>query len=197
MTVTDELLMEQVQEGDERAFEALLSRYEERIFAYICRILGDPDESRDAFQETFLRVFRKAKQFDTRRKFTTWLYTIARNVCFDRLDSKNRRGPDISLESLRDAGVDPTPDIEPDIRTTQPDPLAFAENQELEAAVREAILQLPEAQRDVMLLKEFEHLTYVEIAEVLHCSVGTVKSRFHYAFLSLKSLLSPLAGGYP
>ncbi len=197
MTVTDELLMTQVQEGDERAFEALLSRYEERIFAYICRILGDPDESRDAFQETFLRVFRKAKQFDTRRKFTTWLYTIARNVCFDRLDSKNRRGPDISLESLRDAGVDPTPDIEPDIRTTQPDPLAFAETQELEAAVREAILQLPEAQRDVMLLKEFEHLTYVEIAEVLHCSVGTVKSRFHYAFLTLKSLLSPLAGGYP
>lgn len=196
MTVSDEFLMQRVQEGDEHAFEALLTRYEQRIYAYIQRILGDADESRDAFQETFLRVFRKSKQFDTGRKFTTWLYTIARNVCFDRIDSRNRRGPDISLESLREAGVDPTPDILPGERTDEPDPQASAETHELEAAVRTAILQLPEAQRDVMLLKEFEHLTYVEIAEVLHCSVGTVKSRFHYAFLSLKEILAPLAEGY-
>lgn len=195
MTVTDEALMELVKRGDENAFEALLSRYERRIYGYVHRILGDPDEARDAFQETFYRVHRKAHHFRPGSRFSTWIYTIARNISFDLLDKRRRRGPGVSLDALEEAGIDPTSEADTNVFTPPPDPFASAERNELEAAVRDAIEKLPEVQRDVMLLKEYEHLTYSEIAEVLQCSVGTVKSRFHYAFIALKSMLAPLAEG--
>lgn len=195
MTVTDEMLMSRVARGDETAFEILMSRYEDRIYGFTIRMLRDADEARDAFQETFLRVYRKADTFHPDRSFVTWLFTVARNVCLDRIKARKRKAPEVSVEAMQESGLDPATEINGEVGTPIENPHESAAARELEEAVRSAIMKLPEGQRDVMLLKEFENLTYQEIADVLQCSVGTVKSRFHYAFLTLKDMLAPLADG--
>lgn len=190
MGATDEALMARVAEGDAVAFELLLGRYEHRLYNYILRLLGDAEESRDVFQEAFLKVYQNAQRFDPQRRFSTWVYTIAGNACRDRL---RRRRPAASLDDPLPGGDDESRTLREAVPAAGASPAETAAEWELEDRVRAAIERLPEAQREVVVLREYEHRSCEEIAEIVGCKVGTVKSRMFYAMAALRRMLAPLA----
>lgn len=185
----DETLAQRMAQGDTVAFDLLLCRYETRLYNFILRMLHDPQESRDAFQDTFLRLFQHANRFDPSRRFSTWLYTIAANVCRDRL--RGRR-PDVSLDAPVDA-VHENLTLGQTLAVADKSPADCAATNELEDRIRHAINQLPPLQREVLVLREYEQRSFEEIAEILGCKVGTAKSRLFYALKALRVLLAPLA----
>ncbi len=176
---SDQELMLAVRAGDRTAFEALYRRYRERLYAFLVRHTGDPTTAQDLFQETFLRVFRDRNRYQPLTAFTTWLFTIARNLF---LDSLKRGGPaPVSAES--EAGTRPLTD-------PAPDPLNCLEMRETEAALRQALRSLPEQDRAILLLSRFGGLRYRQIAEILGISEGAVKVRAHRALQALRQALT-------
>jgi RNA polymerase sigma-70 factor (ECF subfamily) len=166
---SDEELMRLVATGDERALETLCRRYERPLHQFLWRHLGGRDVD-DLYQETWLRVVRAAARFDTRRRFSTWLFQIAVNLCRD----WHRRPPAEPHDpaTLDDAGPDST------VRGS--------------AAIDAARLlaALPEPQRAAVLLRYYHDLPEDEVAAILGCPRGTVKSRLHHAMATLKALAS-------
>jgi len=198
-TISDEALMERVLRGDESAFAEIMTRYERRIYNFCLRYVANEEEAREAFQETFYRVYTKADRFTPRYKFSTWVYTIARNQCLDRLRKRSRRREE-SYEMIAEseparlaAAVDPPDHLPAGDTATPSNPRDHLAEQELDAKIREAVGKLPAAQREVVLLRHYSGLSFAEIAESLGCSVGTAKSRFHFGFKKLARLLQPLA----
>lgn len=191
MPATDNELIERICQGDEVAFELLLSRYEKRIYNYILRWVGNPQDAQDVFQDVFLKVYRNAHRYEPARGFSCWLYTIARNSCIDRLRSKPAK-VERSLEEpvgegrTREDTLAESPD-------THSGPLQEAIVSEMQRQVRSAIESLPDKHKEVVLLRHYEGLSFREIARVLDLRLGTVKSRFHYALQSLSEKLEPLS----
>lgn len=157
-------------EGDMQAFEALVSAYEGKLYHLAFRYLGNREDAEDAVQEIFLRVFRFLGTFQQQSSFSTWIYRIGVNVCRDIYLQKIRR-----REQPMEQGEDgePAQDI-PDTRYT---PEEQAERQELRELVWQGLLSLPQAQKEILLLRDMQGLTYEEIAETLSLGLGTVKSR--------------------
>jgi len=177
-------LMLSLKKGDKRAMSALVERYEKPLVNFLFRMIGNVDEAEDLFQEAFLRVLRAARNYEPKAAFSTWLYTIARNLCLDRL-KKIRGLPMVSLEGR--------PDDEAQIRDALParirDPAEAAATAEMTRVVRGALMKLPPKKREVLVLRIYQGLPYGEIARVVNAPLGTVKYRIHDAMKSLADIV--------
>jgi RNA polymerase sigma-70 factor (ECF subfamily) len=181
MGPTDEELVAAFQSGDLSAFDALQLRWDRKIQGAIYRILGSEDEARDLCQETFLKAYRALRRFKGEARFSSWLYQIALNLCRDRM--RRRKGRTlVSLEEM-------APDAQPAPRSWQPSALELAEGRDLARRVAFAVASLPEEQREVIVLKEYQGLTFLEIAEVLGMPPSTVKTRLYRGLSQLRERL--------
>lgn len=170
----DEELVRRYLEGDTQAFTSLVERHQTRVFNVALRVLGDPDDARDAAQDAFLTMVRKLSQFRGDAAFTTWLHRVTVNACYDML-RKRRRTP-----MLRLAGDDGEP--MPDLGPPAPDHAdAAADTIDVARALRE----IPDDYRIVLVLADVRDLPYEEIARVLDIPIGTVKSRVHRGRIAL------------
>lgn len=167
---SDEELVGACRAGEAYAFDVLVGRWEDRIRGAAYRFLGSEDEARDVAQEAFLKAYRGLSGFKQEARFSSWLYQIATNLCRDRLRRRKTR-PHVSLEALEETG--------PVIVETRPGAHERLLARDLAETVRRAIFTLPEEQREVVILKEYQELTFLEIAQVLDVPVSTVKTRLY------------------
>ena len=173
---TDEVIVERALTGDAEAFGEIVRRWERRIFALTYGMLGREEDARDATQETFLAAFRNLRGFRGEAKVSSWLHRIAVNQCI----SRQRRSKVRSESALEDEGF-PTP--------VNYSPVHVAEGRQETLAVRRAINSLPVELRQVVVMKEFEELTFREIADALDLPLSTVKSRLYTALKQLQMRL--------
>lgn len=173
---SDEALVARYVAGDARALCTLFDRHHRALYHFIFRYTREPGASEDLLQETFIRVMRNAVTYRPEAKFTTWLFTLARNLSIDFLRRKKREIAHANNQSDED-GVSAI------------SPHHMVEQSELQRVLMTALEQIPEEQREVFLLREIGDLSFVEIAELLGCPENTVKSRMRYATAKLRSLL--------
>lgn len=175
--------------GDEQAFNELVRRYQARLLRFVNRMIGDWERSEDLVQDIFVRVFRSIEGFDQSRKFSTWVYAIARNVARTELRrrSKSREVLFQTLEGDDDSGW--TMDYWSD---PSPGPDELYRKRRLQATVEEAVEMLPERYRAVFVLRELEERSYEEIAEIADLNVGTVKSRLNRARQHFAEIVAPM-----
>lgn len=185
--VADEALMLRYQKGDARAFALLLERHRRGVFHFALRFLGQREAAEDALQEIFLRVVKNAPRYEKRAKFTTWLYTIARNHCIDAA-RKARYRRTTSLDQPVGHGDDERPLVDR-IEGQVPEPDRDAHNRRLRLAMQRAIDGLGDEQREVFLLREHAGLQFKEIGDITGVSENTVKSRMRYALEKLREQL--------
>ena len=179
---TDEIIVERALTGDAEAFGELVRRWERRIFALTYGMLGREEDARDATQETFLAAFRSLRNFRGEAKVSSWLHRIAVNQCITRQRrAKVRSESALEDEQETNAGSFAMP--------LSHSPAHVAEGRQETAAVRRAINSLPVELRQVVVMKEFEELTFREIADVLNLPLSTVKSRLYTALKQLQMRL--------
>lgn len=181
--LTDETLMRKFCLGDAEAFQLLFERYRDRLFRFIHVVyVRDYEAAADCTQETFIRVVRKRDSYDPERRFSSWLYTIARNLC---------------LNWLRDHGNDADTNVAvtPEATGPQQDPRRLLEGVELEEKMRQAVEALPEHFRAVFLMREVDGLPHAEVAAALGLSEGAVRTQLHRAKRHLRETLTPYLRG--
>jgi RNA polymerase sigma-70 factor (ECF subfamily) len=184
----DAALMKRVTQGDQRAFEQLVEKYKQPVFNMIYRTLPDAAEAEDLAQTVFVQVYKSAHRYRVEAKFSTWLFTIARNLCLNELRRRSRHPAD-SLEASGTTDEDgPARQFE-DIRNVAP-PDRLVQD-ELVSKVSEALKDLPETQRTAILLYQEQDKSYEEISEILDCSLSATKSLIHRARETLKERLKP------
>jgi RNA polymerase sigma-70 factor (ECF subfamily) len=167
---SDEELVEACQAGEASAFDVLVARWEDRIRGAAYRFLGSDEEARDVAQEAFLKAYQAIGSFKREARFSSWLYQIATNLCRDRLRRRKTRAT-VSLEALEEGG--------PVMVETRPGAHERLLERDLARAVRRAVDALPDEQREVVILKEYQELTFLEIAQALDVPVSTVKTRLY------------------
>lgn len=176
--------------GDAKAFEVLLKRHEKAVFNFCFRMVGDREGAHDATQEVFLKVVRNAKGWERQAKFTTWLFTIARNHCIDALRKASYRKTASLDQSLKEGeeGGATLGDRVADETSVTPD--RGAESLRLRGLLAAAIARLPEEQREVFVMREYAGMPFKEIADVVGVPENTVKSRMRYALEHLRAHLA-------
>lgn len=183
---SDEILLTRLREGEREVFGTLVRRYERELFGYLRRYLGDDDLADDVFQNTFVQVFLKIRQYEPGRAARPWLYAIATNQAIDALRRRNRRIADRPSDAMATPDEDGEPRPLFELLPAAGDaPPEAAERSEQREQVRAAVDRLPELLRQAVLLVYFQGLKYQEAAEVLGIPVGTVKSRLHAALTKL------------
>lgn len=187
---TDEQMMQELADGSHEAFDTLLARYESPVITFCYAFMRNREAAEDLAQETFMRVFRNAKRYQPVAKFTTWLYRIAANLCINEL-KKGKLRHNLSLDES--AGPDPegTKIIER-IASDQGSPLSEVEKHEAQKMIGKAIDHLPDDQRTTLVMVEYHHLQYQEIAEILGVTVSAIKMRVKRARETLKETLKIL-----
>jgi RNA polymerase sigma-70 factor (ECF subfamily) len=188
---TDLMLVERTVAGDQKAFELLVLKYQRRIERLIGRMVRDTDLVEDIAQETFIRAYRALSQFRGEAQFYTWLYRIAVNTAKKALGDL-KRDPLVSENALRGGeDEDETSAVENEL-TTAETPETVLAAKEIAAAVNSAMEALPEELRQAVTLREIEGLSYEEIAEVMNCPIGTVRSRIFRAREAISVKIKPL-----
>ncbi len=191
----DEDLMERYRDGDVKAFEVLLERHERPVFHFILRFVHDRELANDLLQESFLRVVKNAKSYSRKARFTTWLYTIARNQCIDAARKARYRRAD----SL-DGPVSNDPDgraLSETIAGNLEGGFDRTDRAQIGTRIDAAIAQLSEEQREVFVMRELMNLQFNEIAQVVGISENTAKSRMRYALENLRLRLADFAADVP
>lgn len=184
----DAALMKRVTQGDQRAFEDLVEKYKQPVFNMIYRTLPDATEAEDLAQQVFVQVYKSACRYRVEAKFSTWLFTIARNLCLNELRRRSRHPADSLEAQTQPEEEGPGRQFE-DVRSVAaPDRLV---QDELVAKVSEALKDLPENQRTAILLYQEQEKSYDEIAEILGTSLSATKSLIHRARETLKQRLKP------
>ena len=181
-------LMERVRDGDIAAFEELVSRHQHAVIGTVAKMLGSPNEAEDIGQQVFIRIWKSAKRYQAKAKFTTWMFTITRNLVFNEMRRRQRK-PAVSMNEREEEFHIATPDesvVTPAEATLQ---------HELEEAVDAAIQALPEKQRMAVVLRRYEELPYDEIAGILELSLPAVKSLLFRARVQLKQNLQSYLDG--
>jgi len=168
----DAALMLAVQRGDREAFTQLVGRFQQPIYNFILRTLRDETEAEDLTQVTFVQVWKSAARYSVKARFSTWLYTIARNLCLNEIRRRSRHPAD-PLDATPDDEDRPAPQYEDRSAPPATDELLHGE---LQTKLAEALADLPEHQRTAILLCQQEELSYEEIAAVLGCSLSATKS---------------------
>lgn len=184
VTVLDEQkLISLARQGDQSAFEALLTRYEKQVYHQALRLLANPEDAADVTQEVFLKVWRSLPSFHGESSFSTWLYRLTDNAAIDLLRREKKRRGDASLDDE---------EYQWDSTLADPDasPQRELERKELHRSVQEGLNKLSEEHRRILVLREINGLSYEEIAEILALTAGTVKSRLARARTALARILS-------
>ena len=184
----DLALMLSVKAGNSDAFNLLMGKYQRTVVNLAYRFTGDADAAQDLAQEVFLRIYRASERFEARAKFFTYLYKVTLNLCRNARDkSKRRQAKSLSEDPLEGRAAREVADPAGSAADT-------LDRQELSEVVRRAILELPEEQRQLVILQRFEGLSYEEIGDLTSQSVSAVKSKLHRAKLGLKKRLAPYLG---
>lgn len=194
MSLSDEELMTRCSQGESKAFAVLMRRYQARLIKYIDGFVKNSDLAQDLAQETFLRAYRSRETYVPKARFAAWIYRIATNLCHDQF-RKRRTSPTISLNTSFTVQMNEKGDVEsyelyeqiPDKSIPPPD--VEIEREEQRARLRAAIETLSEKHRTVILMHVYDGMEYAEMAKRLECSVGTIKSRMHYAMKALKRMI--------
>lgn len=171
--LSDEALMLRVKVGDHDAFGEILQRYERQLVVFFLRQLGDEEGARDLAMDTFLRVYKAASRYEPKAKFSTYIYQIARNLYINESKKRTFRRTESLDEMAEDKGME--------FADESMDPEQVLEKSEQQSLVQEALTQLPEDQRTILILVEFQELSYERVAQIMGCSIGTVKSRMYRA----------------
>lgn len=187
---TDAMLVERTVAGDQKAYELLVIKYQRRIQRLIGRMVRDVDLVEDIAQETFIRAYRALAQFRGEAQFYTWLYRIAVNTAKKAL-MELKRDPTVSENSFKSADDDETSPLENEL-TSSETPEALLASKEIAAMVNAAMEALPEELRQAITLREIEGLSYEEIAEVMSCPIGTVRSRIFRAREAISAKVKPM-----
>jgi RNA polymerase sigma-70 factor, ECF subfamily len=190
--MTDESLMAAYQKGDVQAFALLVRRHERPLWNFLRRFVNDVALAEDLLQETFMRVVKNAASWKAQAKFSTWLYTIARNLCIDQQRQSALRSTASLDAAARGANADrdAAPPLGERIAGGDRGGEAAVITQQLAAEIEAAIAALPAAQREVFLMREVLGLPFAEIATVLGENPATVKSRMRYALTQLRDALA-------
>jgi len=180
-------LMLRVRDGDVRAFEELVTIHQRAVIGTVAKMLGHPDDAEDIAQQVFIRIWKSARRYEPQAKFTTWLFTITRNLVFNEMRRRQRK-PAVSFDEREDDFHIGTPD------DPSKSPDAMILQRELEAAIDRAIQELPEKQRMAVILRRYEEMPYEEIGEILSLSLPAVKSLLFRARTQLKESLAGYLG---
>lgn len=186
----DEELVAQARRGDVAAFGELARRHQDALFNGICRMVGQREDAEDLAQEVLVKAYRHIARFEGRSSFYTWVYSIAVNVVIShrRKQSARRRQSTVSLDAI--GGDDRPLDVADNAAT----PDVVSQHHELGERIEQAIAQLDDDQRDIVVLRDIEGFSYEQIGDLLGLPQGTVKSRLHRARLALREQLEDLVG---
>lgn len=186
----DKQLVERVQRGDQRAYDLLVLKYQHKIFGLISRYVKDHDEIQDVAQEAFIKAYRALPKFRGESAFYTWLYRIAINTAKNYLVSRSRRPPSVDVDVADAEFYDGASGLRD---TDNPENVLYGN--ELKLVVDTAIAALPEDLRTALTLREFDGLSYEDIADVMDCPVGTVRSRIFRAREAVDEKVKAQMGG--
>jgi RNA polymerase sigma-70 factor (ECF subfamily) len=175
-------------DGDERAFQELVERYQARLLNFVYRTIGDREKAEDLVQEVFIRVYRHLARFDRTKKFSTWAYTIASNLAKNELRNRSRN-PLVLFQAIKRNWEDEERPLQFEDPASRPDDLY--RKRHLRSLVEASVARLPEHHRQVFVLRELEGKSYEEIAEITSCNLGTVKSRLNRARTSFADIIAP------
>jgi RNA polymerase sigma-70 factor, ECF subfamily len=184
----DAELMSRVKRGDRHAFTDLVEKYKQPVINFVARTLRDDIEAEDLAQNVFVQVFKSAERYRETSKFSTWLFTIARNLCLNEIRRRSRH-PAESLDVSHSENPD-EPARQVEDRKADSPPAVLLQS-ELAEKIDQALAALPENQRTAILLCRQDELSYEEIAEILGCSVPATKSLIHRGRETLKAKLKP------
>lgn len=186
--ISDEALMIRYQRGERVALTLLVRRHQTPLFNFALRQLGAPQQAEDVVQEAFVRVVQKAGEFKHEARFTTWVYTITRNLCIDQLRKRAlRRHASLDAPRSSDEGEGPT--LGEQTEDSRASVEREATGNELRDRIAKAVETLPDDQREVFLMREMSNLPFKEIAEIVGVPENTVKSRMRYALERLQQAL--------
>lgn len=189
--LTDEALMLKFREGDAAAFDVLLARHRRPLFSFLIRQTGNAATAEDLFQDVCERIIKQAPRYKVAAKFTTWMYTIARNRTVDYYRRQKFRRADSLSRPVGGAGADGDgPVLGDTLANGAPGPDEAAARSATRAAIERCVQQLDPVQREVFLLREVQGLPFDEIARITRANVSTVKSRMRYALQHLRRMLT-------
>ena len=177
-------IMAEVAGGNLSAFREIVERHQNPLLNYIYRYTGDRASSEDIAQEVFLRVFKNAKEYQPLSSFKTWLFKIATNLCLNELRDNRIHRNTIDIFELNEAGFVA-------LASKHPSPARELESHELSFTLKKALKSLSEKQRVALLLHKYSEFPYIEISQMMGCSISSVESLIHRARQSLKKQLSP------
>jgi len=181
-------LMARIAEGDESAFEILVNRHQTSVLNLIYRFIGDRTQAKDLAQEVFIRVWQAAKSYKPEAKFTTWIYRLATNVCFNELKSSRRK----KWFSFNRSGEGGERTLEETLADGAPSAEDLLLEKERNRQISDALQSLPDNQRMALVLKRYDDLSYQEISQVVGCSVSAVESLLVRAKRTLQKKLKNL-----
>ena len=189
---TDEQLVKAAQQGDMGAFEELVARHRDKIYARAYSMMRNEDEALDLSQEAWVKGWQRLKQFQGESSFGTWMTRIIINLCLDQLRKQKRQRTE-SIEAMDEESGG----VERQMPVITVNPTAGLERAELRQRIDKAMAQLSHEHRTVLILHEFEEMEYKQIAKTMDCSIGTVMSRLFYARRKLAALLADLKKAEP
>ncbi len=185
MNIADAELVKAFKEGDTGALDELISRYKDRLYAYLLRLSRDRDAADDLLQEVFIKVIKKINFYGEREKFSAWLFTVAHHAAMDYFRSGYRRHE----ESLDAAGEDGVP-LTDMLASREPGPDKILEEGERAAALQAAFDHLSADQREIFLMRHYSGLSFKEIADILGVPIGTVLARMSRAMAKVRTELA-------
>ena len=183
----DQQLIERIQRGDKNAFNLLVRKYQHKVISLVSRYVNNPGDVPDVAQEAFIKAYRAIPEFRGESAFYTWLYRIAVNTAKNYIVAQGRRPPDMDVDSQDAETYDGAESLH---EVANPENLMLSD--EIRAEVASTLASLPEDLRTAITLREIEGLSYEEIAEVMECPVGTVRSRIFRAREAIDKRIQPL-----
>lgn len=188
MTYTDQELVQKTLDGDMDSFSVLVERYQKQIYSLTYRLTNDPEDAQDLAQEVFIHIYKVLGKYDQERKFFSWMYKVATNVCYNAL----RRG-----KNEQTVALEKVIEMIPLISSSETHPEEYFQRRETQEIVRNAVAELPDKYRLPLVLRYLEDLTYKEIAEYMDLPVTTIETRLYRGKSMLQKKLQILGEGGP